>query len=73
MDIKVNGEPLALGKPLSGSLGDTLSAIDELLDTAGSIIVGLRIDGQSLDPDDFPRIKDRPISEFALIEVDSET
>jgi hypothetical protein len=73
MDIKVNGEPLALGKPLSGSLGDTLSAIDELLDTAGSIIVGLRIDGQNLDPDDFPRIKDRPISEFALIEVDAET
>jgi len=73
MDIKVNGDPLALGKPLSGSLGDTLSAIDELLDTAGSIIVGLRIDGQSLDPDDFPRIKDRPISEFALIEVDAET
>lgn len=73
MDIKVNGEPLALGKPLSGSLGDTLSAIDELLDTAGSIIVGLRIDGQTLDPEDFPRIKDRPISEFALIEVDAET
>lgn len=73
MDIKVNGEPLALGKPLSGSLGDTLSAIDELLDTAGSIIVGLRIDGQTLDPDDFPRIKGRPISEFALIEVDAET
>lgn len=73
MDIKVNGETLALDKPLSGSLGDALARVDELLDTAGSIIIGLRIDGQNLDPDDFPRIKDKPVSDFALIEVDAES
>jgi hypothetical protein len=73
VDILVNGEPLALDMAGSGSLGDALATVDELLETAGKIIVDLKIDGKGLDPADFPRLKDNPLSSFAKVEIGAES
>jgi hypothetical protein len=73
VDILVNGEPLALDIIGKGNLGEALAAVDELLETAGKIIVGLKIDGKDLDPADYPRIKDSPIGNFSKVEIGAES
>jgi hypothetical protein len=70
--INVNGEPLALEVTDLTTLGEALSAIDELLETAGSIIVGLKVDGAELDPDRYPDIRDRPLSAVDSVDVDAQ-
>jgi hypothetical protein len=69
MQIKVNGEDLAMELTVGMSLGDALAAADELLETAGAVIIGLKIDGKDLDADEYPSVKDKPIGEVERIDI----
>ncbi len=73
MDIRVNGEPLALEINAGASVGEALAAADELLETAGAVIIGLRMDGADLDADAFPSIRDRPFADKGSIDIAAES
>lgn len=69
MDILVNGEPLALELAPGASVGEALARADELLEGAGSIIIGLEIDGRALDAEGYPAVRDLPASSVARVDI----
>lgn len=72
MEIKVNGESLSLESGTGSSLGEILAEADEILETAGAIIVGIKIDGKEVDADGFSAIKDRKGSEIGRVDIIAE-
>ncbi len=73
MDIMVNGEDIALEIGSAESVGEVLARVDELLEKAGSIIVGLSLDGKPLDADSFQTERDRPAAEVGRVEIVAES
>jgi len=72
MQISVNGEPLALDTGAMAKLGEALSAADELLETGGFIIVGLRLDGKALDAESLAQVKDLALAEAGQVDIDAQ-
>lgn len=70
MTITVNGSELNLDTD-GGSLGEVLARADDVLERAGSIILGLRLDGREIGADDLPGLRDRPVSAYGSLEIDS--
>ncbi|MEI6385308.1 MAG: hypothetical protein WCQ50_01650 [Spirochaetota bacterium] len=69
MQLRVNGEPIPLAFGGDDSIGQVLSRADEVLEQTGSVIVGLSLDGQNVDPESFPTLRDRSISEAGIIDI----
>lgn len=70
MTITVNGSELDIYTD-GATLGDVLAEADDIVERAGSVILGLRLDGRELDADDLPDLQDRPVSEHGTLEIDS--
>ncbi len=70
MTITVNGIELNLDTD-GASLGDVLANADDLVEKTGAVILGLRLDGTTVEADDLPGLQDRPASEFRRLEIES--
>ncbi len=73
MDILVNGEPFALELPPGATAGEALSLADEILERAGAVIVGLKVDGKRLDAEGIPAVGELPAASVGRIEIESES
>jgi len=72
MTITINGEALDLEGEESGSLGEALARVDELLEKAGSVIVSLAVDGEEVDADTYAQSAARRASEVGRVEIRAE-
>lgn len=73
MEFRVNDEALDLGLEAGGAtVGDMLARADELLERAGAIIVGIRVDGREIDADSFASVRDLPAAGCARIDIAAE-
>ncbi|MGO8695130.1 MAG: hypothetical protein ACLQMF_15825 [Rectinemataceae bacterium] len=72
MDIIVNGEALVVEAGPEGKLGETLALADDILEKAGSVIVGLRIDGRTVDADSYHAFAERPTANFSRVDIQVE-
>ncbi len=70
MTITANGTELKLDMD-GASLGEVLANADDVLERAGSVILGLRLDGRDLEADDLAGLGDKPAAEFRALEIDS--
>ena len=55
------------------SLGEALAKADDLLEKAGSIIVGLVVDGREIDADSYASIKDLSMARIGRVDITAET
>jgi hypothetical protein len=69
MDILVNGSPLTLEARPGASLGEVLADADALIEKAGSIIVGIKIDGEELSADGYAEAAKRPAQGVGSVEI----
>ena len=69
MQLRVNGEVISLDFEGGDSIGQVLSRADEVLEQTGSVIVGLSLDGEPVDPESFPALRDRSTSEAGIIDI----
>jgi hypothetical protein len=70
MTITVNGTPIKL--EIDGSsLGEVLAQVDDLVEKAGSVILGLSLDGKPVDPDTLPLLRDKSASCYGCLDIDS--
>jgi hypothetical protein len=72
MVIMVNGSPLALEVKEGSSLGELLSGADELLDSEGSVIVSLKVEGEEIDAESYSRIAGRQAASVTSVEIQAE-
>lgn len=70
MTITVNGTELNLDTN-DASLGEVLAEADDLVEKAGSVILGLTLDGTAVEAEDLPGLRDKPASDFRSLEIDS--
>lgn len=70
MTITVNGNEFDMDTA-GASLGEVLASADDILERAGSVILGLRLDGIEIGADDLPGLRDKPASECRILEIDS--
>ncbi|MDP3179745.1 MAG: hypothetical protein Q8M76_17685 [Spirochaetaceae bacterium] len=72
MRVLVNGAAFELAAAPGANLGDVLSEADELLDKAGSVIIGIRIDGAEVDADNYPSFSSRSLDGIDTVEIHAE-
>ncbi len=70
MTITVNGNEFDMDTA-GACLGEVLARADDVLERAGSVILGLRLDGTEIGADDLPGLRDKPVSECRILEIDS--
>jgi hypothetical protein len=73
MEIKVNGESVSLESGGTAKLGEILAEADEILESAGAIIIGIKVGGREIDAGDFAAMKDLPGSEAGAVEIIAES
>jgi hypothetical protein len=72
MDIRVNGTALDLGGDAS-SLGEALARADAVIEKAGSVIVGLKVDGIDIDADLYSSVSSKATAEVGSVEILAES
>ncbi|HOX18799.1 MAG TPA: hypothetical protein PKW82_10105 [Spirochaetales bacterium] len=60
MRITLNGNGIDIGTP-GGTLGEVLSALDDMADKSGEVLVAVRLDGKELDAEGVSREGSRPL------------
>lgn len=70
MTITVNGSEFEMDTA-GASLGEVLARTDDILERAGSVILGLRLDGTEIGADDLAGLRDKPASECRILEIES--
>ena len=70
MTVTVNGNTLDL-ETEGSTLGEILAQADDIVERAGSVILGLSLDGKTLVPDDIEVLSDKPASEYGNLEMES--
>jgi len=68
MRITLNGNGIDIGTP-GGTLGEVLSALDDMADKSGEVLVGVRLDGKELDAAGVSREGSRPLEGPGEVEV----
>lgn len=72
MDIRINGEAVqyeAGGK----TLGQILSDLDERMESAGGVIIGIELDGKALDADELPGLSAKPSEGYKSLSLAAES
>lgn len=70
MTVTVNGTSLDL-ETGDTSVGETLAVVDDIVEKAGSVILGIALDGTSVDADALADLSDRRSSDYKRLEIDS--
>ena len=70
MTVTINGNSIEIEIGES-SLGDLLARLDDLVEKAGSVILGLTLDGKPVDPNDLPALRDTPAASYDTLQIDS--
>ncbi len=70
MTVTVNGTALDLETGES-TLGDVLARADDLVEKAGSVILGLALDGKPVDPEALPQLREIPAASYKTLQIDS--
>jgi len=73
VDFRINGESFPIGMKEGDSLGALLVEADELLEKAGSVIVGFSVDGKPVDPEDFARVRDLLAADVERVDLVAES
>lgn len=72
MDIMINGAPSGVATA-GRTIGQALSEIDERLEAAGAIIVGVRVDGKDIDAEGLAAAAERDASGPGTVELAAES
>ena len=70
MTVSVNGTRIEL-EIGDSSLGEVLAQVDDLVERTGYVILGLSLDGQPVNPDALPDLRDKKASGYSSLEIDS--
>ncbi len=68
MVFRVNGEEVGVATE-GRTMGDALAELDERAEAMGAVIVELRLDGESLDPNAIAEASERAAEEAGLVEL----